>query len=84
MELWNAGKHPTQTLHLPKFCLSVFFLKLQRLREPIESTSRFHADERTQRYVICSAEDNLIKGAGGQAIQAMNVCQGYEQELGLL
>jgi len=43
-----------------------------------------HVDERTQRYVICSAEDNLIKGAGGQAIQAMNVCQGYEQELGLL
>ena len=32
-----------------------------------------HVDERTQRYVICSAEDNLIKGAGGQAIQAMNV-----------
>jgi len=42
-----------------------------------------HADPRTGRYVLCSAEDNLIKGAGGQAIQAMNVCQGYEEEEGL-
>ena len=37
-----------------------------------------HADSRTGRYVLCSAEDNLIKGAGGQAIQSMNVCQGTE------
>ena len=42
-----------------------------------------HADPRTNRYVICSAEDNLIKGAGGQAIQAMNLCQGYPEEAGL-
>ena len=43
-----------------------------------------HADDRTGRYVICSAEDNLIKGAGGQAIQAMNVCQRYDESAGLL
>tara|TARA_A100001015_G_C15042944_1_gene741121 strand:+ start:2941 stop:3969 length:1029 start_codon:yes stop_codon:yes gene_type:complete len=42
-----------------------------------------HADSRTNRYVLCSAEDNLIKGAGGQAIQAMNICQGYEEDSGL-
>jgi N-acetyl-gamma-glutamyl-phosphate reductase len=42
-----------------------------------------HADTRTGRYVLCSAEDNLIKGAGGQAIQSMNVCQGYEESAGL-
>ena len=42
-----------------------------------------HADSRTGRYVLCSAEDNLIKGAGGQAIQSMNVCQGYEEGAGL-
>ena len=27
------------------------------------------ADPRTNRYIICSAEDNLLKGAGGQAVQ---------------
>jgi N-acetyl-gamma-glutamyl-phosphate reductase len=42
-----------------------------------------HSDPRTGRYVLCSAEDNLIKGAGGQAIQAMNVCQGYDESEGL-
>ena len=41
------------------------------------------ADPRTNRYVLCSTEDNLIKGAGGQAIQAMNLCQGYPEESGL-
>lgn len=40
-------------------------------------------DSRTNRYVLCSAEDNLIKGAGGQAIQAMNVCQGFDENCGL-
>ena len=42
-----------------------------------------HADSRTDRYVLCSAEDNLIKGAGGQAIQSMSACQGYEEGAGL-
>lgn len=43
-----------------------------------------HFDSRTNRFVICSTEDNLIKGAGGQAIQAMNVCEGFEESTGLL
>ena len=40
-------------------------------------------DLRTNRFILCSAEDNLVKGAGGQAIQAMNICQGYPEEAGL-
>jgi N-acetyl-gamma-glutamyl-phosphate reductase len=43
-----------------------------------------HLDIRTQRVVICSTEDNLIKGAGGQAIQSMNICEGFEETTGLL
>ena len=43
-----------------------------------------YEDQRTNRYVICSAEDNLIKGAGGQALQCMNLCNGYEETCGLL
>lgn len=42
-----------------------------------------HTEPRTGRYVLCSAEDNLIKGAGGQAIQSMNICQGYDESEGL-
>jgi len=41
-------------------------------------------DCRTNRYILCSAEDNLLKGAGGQAVQSMNICNGYEEACGLL
>ena len=37
-----------------------------------------------QRLVIVSCEDNLIKGAAGQAIQNMNLMYGYTEEEGLL
>ena len=43
-----------------------------------------HLDTRTKRVVICSTEDNLIKGAGGQAIQSFNVCEGLDETTGLL
>ena len=43
-----------------------------------------HLDSRTNRLVICSTEDNLIKGAGGQAIQSMNICEGFTETEGLL
>jgi N-acetyl-gamma-glutamyl-phosphate reductase len=42
-----------------------------------------HQDSRTNRYALCSAEDNLLKGAGGQAIQSMNLCNGYSETCGL-
>ena len=43
-----------------------------------------HLDTRTKRVVICSTEDNLIKGAGGQAIQSFIVCEGLDETAGLL
>jgi N-acetyl-gamma-glutamyl-phosphate reductase len=42
-----------------------------------------HTDPRTGRISLCSTEDNLIKGAGGQAIQSMNLCQGFDECSGL-
>ncbi len=41
-------------------------------------------DSRTQTVVLLSAEDNLVKGAGGQAIQSMNLMLGLPETLGLL
>jgi N-acetyl-gamma-glutamyl-phosphate reductase len=43
-----------------------------------------HADMRTGRVVTVAAIDNLIKGAAGQAVQAMNLMLGYPEETGLL
>jgi N-acetyl-gamma-glutamyl-phosphate reductase len=40
-------------------------------------------DARMNRYILCSAEDNLLKGAGGQAVQTMNLCNGYAEDCGL-
>jgi N-acetyl-gamma-glutamyl-phosphate reductase len=41
-------------------------------------------DARMNRYILCSAEDNLLKGAGGQAVQTMNLCNGYAEDCGLV
>lgn len=42
-----------------------------------------HADARTGHVITVAAIDNLIKGAAGQAIQAMNLMLGFPEELGL-
>jgi len=41
-------------------------------------------DSRTNRLIVVAAEDNLLKGASGQAIQNMNLICGYEETAGLL
>lgn len=42
-----------------------------------------HHDIRTGRLIICSAIDNMVKGASGQAIQNMNLIFGFEETSGL-
>lgn len=41
-------------------------------------------DSRTGRIVLLSAEDNLVKGAAGQAVQSLNIICGYDETTGLL
>jgi N-acetyl-gamma-glutamyl-phosphate reductase len=41
-------------------------------------------DPRTGNFVITSAEDNLMKGASGQAVQIMNLWCGFPETAGLL
>lgn len=40
-------------------------------------------DPRTKNFVVTSAEDNLMKGASGQAIQIMNLWCGFPETAGL-
>ena len=40
-------------------------------------------DERTRTAIVMSAEDNLLKGAAGQAVQCANLMFGYEEVSGL-
>ena len=41
-------------------------------------------DARTGNFIITSAEDNLMKGASGQAVQIMNLWCGFDETAGLL
>ena len=41
-------------------------------------------DPRTGRLIVMSAEDNLVKGASGQAIQSLNLMCGWPETSGLL
>lgn len=40
-------------------------------------------DPRTGRLIVVSAEDNVVKGASGQAVQSMNILCGYPETAGL-
>ncbi len=40
-------------------------------------------DERSGRLILSSAEDNLVKGAGGQAVQSFNLMFGLSESCGL-
>jgi N-acetyl-gamma-glutamyl-phosphate reductase len=41
-------------------------------------------DPRTGRVIVMSAEDNLVKGASGQAVQSMNLMCGFPETAGLV
>lgn len=42
-----------------------------------------YVDERTNRLVVVSVLDNLVKGAAGQAIQNMNLMSGFPETMGV-
>jgi len=44
----------------------------------------FKFDERSNRLILISAIDNLVKGAAGQAVQNMNIMLGLNETAGLL
>lgn len=43
----------------------------------------WHIDPRTNRVIVLSAIDNLVKGAAGQAVQNFNIANGFDEKLGL-
>jgi N-acetyl-gamma-glutamyl-phosphate reductase len=53
----------------------------------VRGSNRAHVavayDARTRRVLCMAAIDNLVKGASGQAIQAMNLALGWEETAGL-
>ncbi len=41
-------------------------------------------DTRTGRLIVMSAEDNIVKGASGQAVQSFNIMYGFPETAGLM
>jgi N-acetyl-gamma-glutamyl-phosphate reductase len=41
-------------------------------------------DARTGRLIVLSAEDNIVKGASGQAVQSFNIMCGFPETAGLV
>jgi hypothetical protein len=41
-------------------------------------------DPRTGRLLVMSAEDNILKGAAGQAVQSLNILCGFPETAGLV
>ena len=52
------------------------------VRTPFVDLAARH-DPRTGRWVLVSAEDNLLKGASGQALQCFNLLAGFPEDAGL-
>jgi N-acetyl-gamma-glutamyl-phosphate reductase len=68
-----------------------FFIRLQSEKGSVDTKNVTHTnfldlawqhDPRTGRIVLMSAEDNLVKGAAGQAVQSLNVMCGWPETLG--
>ncbi len=59
------------------------FRRPSTFTEPITATSGWRYDKRTNRVIVVSAIDNLVKGAAGQAIQNMNLMCGFDETAGL-
>ena len=74
------------------FYLGAWFVEISEPGEfpatkHVTSTNYCHigltVDERTNRVIVVSAIDNLVKGAAGQAIQNMNLMCGFDETAGL-
>jgi N-acetyl-gamma-glutamyl-phosphate reductase len=77
---------------LKRFHAKNTFVKILKINTPMGSGNVLNTNNceisicksrHTNKIVIFSAIDNLVKGASGQAIQNMNLVYGYKENLGL-
>ncbi len=66
-----------------RLCESGVFPTTQNVRGSNYCDLGLQVDPRTERVVILSVIDNLVKGASGQAVQNMNLMCGFEEATGL-
>ena len=78
--------------YLKKFYKKSQFVKVERLNTLLSTNDvintnlckiALHKSEKSNKLIILSAIDNLIKGGSGQAVQNMNLKFGFPENLGL-
>ena len=77
---------------LKKYHKNNFFIRMAKFNEPIGTGDVINTnfcklsvckDRVTNKVIIISTIDNLIKGASGQAVQNMNIAHNFNETLGL-
>ena len=59
------------------------FASIKNVRFTNDCFISVHMNHRNDSIIICSAIDNMVKGAAGQAIQNMNIILGFKENEGL-
>ncbi|GHU64082.1 N-acetyl-gamma-glutamyl-phosphate reductase [Spirochaetia bacterium] len=59
------------------------FAATNRVRQSNFCDVSIHLDSAGTTLIVCTAIDNMVKGAAGQAVQNMNVLMGYDETAGL-
>jgi N-acetyl-gamma-glutamyl-phosphate reductase len=54
-----------------------------RVRQSNYCDISIHLDQYGSTLIVCSAIDNMVKGAAGQAVQNMNIIFGFDEKTGL-
>ena len=82
-EIWNIYNEAYKNEPFVKVLPLGEFAKIKNVKYSNYCHISIHKDERCNRLIVCSAIDNMIKGAAGQGIQNMNLVLGFEETLGI-
>jgi N-acetyl-gamma-glutamyl-phosphate reductase len=83
-EIWNLYKDYYRKAPFVRILPESNFPQVKNVVETNFCEIGLMIDERTNRIIIITAIDNLVKGASGQAIQNMNLMCGFREIEGLL
>ena len=92
--LETVGKNNAKKIYkfLKKYHKDNFFVKIAKFNTPIGTGDIMNTnfckisickDRKSNKVIIISTIDNLIKGASGQAVQNMNVAFGFNEKIAL-
>ena len=92
--LETVGKNNAKKIYkfLKKYHKDNFFVKIAKFNTPIGTGDIMNTnfckisickDRKSNKVIIISTIDNLIKGASGQAVQNMNVAFGFNERIAL-